>query len=96
MSHCSAGVGRLKPDQQQRHHKENPRMKGFTRAHTYSEVSVSQVRVVVAGVGAVDGLFAVNLNYAAVLNIPWVLQLIEDVPGLIFNQQSRAGRPVHQ
>lgn len=47
----------------------------------------------VAGVGAVHGLFAVNLNDAAVLNVPRVLQLVEDVTGLIFDQQSRAGRP---
>lgn len=50
----------------------------------------------VPGVGAVDGLFAVNLNHAAVLNVPRVLQLIEDVPGLVFDQQSRAGRPENQ
>lgn len=62
-------------------------------AHTYPQVAVSQVRVVVSGVGAVDGLFAVNLNHAAVLNVPRVLQLIEDVPGLVFDQQSCAGRP---
>lgn len=64
--------------------------------HTYPQVSVGQVWVVVSGVGAVDGLFAVNLNYAAVLNVPWILQLIEDVTGLIFDQQSCAGRPGHQ
>lgn len=63
---------------------------------TDPEVAVSQVRVVVPGVGAVDGLFAVNLNHAAVLNVPRVLQLIEDVPGLVFDQQSRAGRPETQ
>lgn len=63
---------------------------------TYPQVSVGQVWVVVSGVGAIDGLFAVNLNYAAVLNVPRVLQLVEDVTGLIFDQQSRAGRPEHQ
>lgn len=47
----------------------------------------------VSGVGAVDGLFAVNLDHAAVLNVPRVLQLIEDVTGLVFDQQSCAGRP---
>lgn len=47
-------------------------------------------------VGAVDGLFAVNLDHAAVLNVPRVLQLVEDVAGLIFDQQSRAGRPADQ
>lgn len=63
---------------------------------TYPQVSVGQVWVVVSGVGAVDGLFAVNLNHAAVLNVPRILQLVEDVTGLIFDQQSRAGRPEHQ
>lgn len=67
-----------------------------TQTHTYPQVSVCQVWVVMSRVGAVDGLFAVNLNYAAVLNVPWVLQLIEDITGLIFNQQSRAGRPEYQ
>lgn len=47
-------------------------------------------------VGAVDGLFAVNLDDAAVLNVPRILQLVEDVTGLVFDQQSRAGRPEHQ
>lgn len=63
---------------------------------TYPQVSVSQVWVVVSGVGAVDWLFAVNLNYAAVLNVPRVLQLVEDITGLVFDQQSRAGRPEHR
>lgn len=63
---------------------------------THPQVAVSQVRVVVSGVGAVDGLFAVNLNHAAVLNVPRVLQLVEDVTGLVFDQQSRAGRPGNQ
>lgn len=67
-----------------------------TQTHTYPQVSVCQVWVVMSRVGAVDGLFAVNLNYAAVLNVPWVLQLIEDITGLIFNQQSRAGGPENQ
>lgn len=62
-------------------------------ASAHPQVAVSQVRVVVSGVGAVDGLFAVNLDHAAVLHVPWVLQLIEDVPGLVFDQQSCAGRP---
>lgn len=60
---------------------------------THPQVAVGQMRVVVSGVGAVDGLFAVNLNHTAVLNVPWVLQLIEDVPGLVFDQQGCAGRP---
>lgn len=50
----------------------------------------------VSGVGAVDGLFAVNLDYAAVLNVPRVLQLVEDVTGLVFDQQSCAGRPEYR
>lgn len=64
--------------------------------NTHPQVSISQVWVVVSRVGAVDGLFAVNLNYAAVLNIARVLQLVEDISGFIFDQQSRAGRPEHQ
>lgn len=63
--------------------------------HLPPQVPVRQVWVVVSRVGAVDGLFAVNLNYAAILNVPRVLQLIEDITGLIFNQQSCAGRPEH-
>lgn len=47
----------------------------------------------VSRVGAVDGLLAVDLNDAAVLDVPRVLQLIEDVPGLVFDEQSRARRP---
>lgn len=72
-----------------RKHRDERRVK----MSTDPQVAVSQVRVVVPGVGAVDGLFAVNLNHAAVLNVPRVLQLVEDVPGLVFDQQSRAGRP---
>lgn len=64
-----------------------------TRLSAYPQVAVNQVRVVVAGVGAVDGLLAVNLNHAAVLDVPRVLQLVEDVTGLVFDQQSCAGRP---
>lgn len=47
----------------------------------------------VSRVGAVDGLLAVDLDDAAVLHVPGVLQLIEDVPGLVFDEQSCAGRP---
>lgn len=64
-----------------------------TSTNTHPQVSISQVWVVVPGVGAVDGLFAVNLNYAAVLNVTRVLQLVENITGFIFDQQSRAGRP---
>lgn len=60
---------------------------------SYPQVAVGQVRVVMSRVGAVDGLFAVDLNHAAVLNVPRVLQLVEDVAGLVFDQQSRAGGP---
>lgn len=44
-------------------------------------------------VGPVDGLLAVDLDDAAVLDIPRVLQLIEDVTGLVFDEQSCARRP---
>lgn len=47
----------------------------------------------VSRVGAVDGLLAVDLDDAAVLDVPGVLQLIEDVTGLVFDEQSCAGRP---
>lgn len=47
----------------------------------------------VSGVGAVDGLLAVDLDDAAVLDVPRVLQLVEDVAGLVLDEQSRAGRP---
>lgn len=71
-------------------------MKTTRRLSTNPQIAVGQVRVVVSGVGAVDGLFAVNLDDAAVLDVPRVLQLIEDVPGLVFDQQSCAGRPEDQ
>lgn len=68
---------------------------GAEQAETapHPQVAVGQVRVVVSRVGAVDRLFAVDLNHAAVLNVPRVLQLVEDVAGLVFDQQSRAGGP---
>lgn len=44
-------------------------------------------------VGAVDRLLAVDLDDAAVLDVPRVLQLIEDVAGLVFDEQSCARRP---
>lgn len=66
-----------------------------TETNTYPQVSVCQVWIVMSRVGAIDGLLAVNLNYATVLNIPRVLQLIEDITGLIFDEQSSAGRPEH-
>lgn len=62
---------------------------------TYPQVTISQMWVV-SGVGTIDGLFAVNLNYTAVLNVSWVLQLVEDITSLVFDQQSCAGRPEHQ
>lgn len=43
------------------------------RRCTYPQVSVGQVGVVVSGVGAIDGLLAVDLDDAAVLNVPRVL-----------------------
>ena len=60
-------------------------------AHPY--VSVGDVG---AGlVGAVDGLLAVDLDDAAVLDVPRVLQLVEHVPRLILDEQRRAGTPAH-
>lgn len=41
--------------------------------------------------GSIDGLFAVNLDDAAVLDVPDILQLIEDVASLVFNQDGRVG-----
>lgn len=64
-----------------------------TRRGTYPQVSVGQVGVVVSRVGAVDGLLAVDLDDATVLDVPRVLQLVEDVTGLIFDEQRGAGRP---
>lgn len=46
-----------------------------------------------SGVGAVDGFLAVDLDDAAVLDVPRVLQLVEDVTGLVFDEQSCARRP---
>lgn len=63
------------------------------KKETYPQVSIGQVRVMVSRVGAVDGLLAVDLDDAAVLNVPRVFQLIEDVTGLIFDEQSCARRP---
>lgn len=45
----------------------------WVRRCTYPQVSVGQVGVVVSGVGAVDGLLAVDLDDAAVLDVPRVL-----------------------
>lgn len=69
---------------------------GGIKRQTYPQVSVGQVWVLVSGVGAINGLFAVDLDDAAVLNVPRVLQLVEDVTGLIFDQQRRVRRPEHQ
>lgn len=63
--------------------------------YSHPEVSVGQVWVVVTGVGAVDRLLAVDLDDTAVLDVSWVLQLIEDVTGLILDEQGRAGAPEH-
>lgn len=63
---------------------------------THPQVSVGEVQVVVTRVRPVDRLFAVDLDDAAVLDVPRVLQLVEDIPGLIFDQQSGAGRSAHQ
>lgn len=46
-----------------------------------------------SGVRAVDGFLAVDLDDAAVLDVPRVLQLVEDVTGLVFDEQSCARRP---
>lgn len=54
--------------------------------HTHSQVSIGQMWVVVSGVCAIDRLFAVDFDDTAVLNIPRVLQFVEDVTSLIFDQ----------
>lgn len=46
-------------------------------------------------VGGVDGLFAVDLDDAAVLDVPDVLELVEDVARLILDQDGRVGRLQH-
>lgn len=60
---------------------------------TYPQVSVSQVCS--SWVGSVDGLFAVNLDDAAVLDVPDILQLVEDVARLVLDQDGRVGRLQH-
>jgi len=47
------------------------------------------------GVGSVDGLLAENLDDAAVLDVPHVLQLVEDVARLVLDQDGRVGRLQH-
>lgn len=64
-----------------------------THTHTHPQVSVGQVGVLVSRVGAVNGLFAIDLNDTAVLNVSRVLQLVEDITGFIFDQQRRVGGP---
>ena len=48
-----------------------------------------------SGVGGVDGLFAVNLDDAAVLDVTHVLQLVEDVARLVLDQDGRVGGLQH-
>lgn len=42
-------------------------------------------------VRSIDGLFAINLDDAAVLDIPDVLELIEDIAGLVLDQDGGVG-----
>lgn len=60
---------------------------------TYPQVSVGQVWG--RGVGGIDGLFAVNLDDAAVLDVSDVLQLVEDIARLVLDQDGRVGRLEH-
>lgn len=55
----------------------------------HPQVSISQVCS--SRVGSIDGLFAINLDDAAVLDVPDVLQLVEDVACLVLDQDGRVG-----
>lgn len=46
-------------------------------------------------IGSIDGLFTVYLDDAAVLDVLDVLELIEDVPCLILDQDGRVGGLQH-
>ena len=76
-----------------RHTQTDTHRQTHTDTHTYPQVPVGQVGAVLAGVGPVHRLLAVDLDDAAVLDVPRVLQLVEDVPGLVFDQQRRARGP---
>lgn len=59
----------------------------------HPQVSISQVCS--SRVGSIDGLFAVDLDDAAVLDVPDVLQLVEDVARLVLDQDGRIGGLKH-
>lgn len=59
---------------------------------SHPEVSIGQMR---CRIGGVDGLFAIDFDDAAILYIPHVLQLIEDISGFVFDQDGRVGRLQH-
>lgn len=59
-------------------------------ASTHPQVSVGQVCR--SGVRSIDGLLAINLDDAAVLDVSDILKLVEDVAGLILDQDGRVGR----
>lgn len=46
-------------------------------------------------VRSIDGLFAINLDDAAVLNISDILELIKDIASLVLDQNSRVGGLEH-
>lgn len=58
-------------------------------SHTHPQVAIGQVRS--CCIGTVDWLFAVNLNDAAVLNVPDVLQFVENVTCLVLDQDGCVG-----
>lgn len=60
---------------------------------THPQVSIGQVCR--SRIGGVDGLFAVNLDNAAVLDVTDVLELVEDVPCLVLDQDGRVGGLEH-
>lgn len=64
-----------------------------THTHTHPEVPISHMWVVVPRISAISGLLAVDLDDTAILDVSWVLQLIEDVACLIFDEQCCAGAP---
>ncbi len=53
---------------------------------SHPEVSVGQM---CCRIGGIDGLFAIDFNDTAVLYVPHILQLVEDVPCFVFNQDGR-------
>ncbi len=53
---------------------------------SHPEISVGQM---CCRIGGIDGLFAIDFNDTAVLYVPHILQLVEDVPCFVFDQDGR-------